>query len=273
MTLVTATVQSNALPDPINDFFASKQFPKALSDIINEYVMKRPNCFGGAEFRHFLGVYVGNPVLSYNAFVPWWDDFDALDVLEKVDKPRRNWQTHLDPIFRPQSIRDICLGKDQVYNLETLARYVAHPLNGHPMTICQDSEAFTQHARTLAGPGCWLVRRKDIVARNQTYKSGREFIARLNRETRAGYELENTLLDLATDAAVRYVFKGERHFGDSTGIEGRWTFVRSGDLTSIGNNSFSSALGGFSPFSGFRVHCYADYAAIDFLGVVALRQF
>ena len=277
MTLTTATIHSNALPDPVNEFFTSKQFPRALSNIINEYVMKRPNCFGGAEFRHFLGIDVGDPTLPYNEFIAWWDDFDALDLLNKVKNPRRNWQTHLGLVFRPESIRDMSSDKDQAYNLETLAKYVGNPMGGGNPTFFNKGlsirEVWNQNARTLAGPGCWLVRHKDIVARNQTYQEGKNFLRHLNQETGASYEPENTLLDLATDAAVRHVFNGERHFGDSTGIENQWTFVFSKALVSIENNYYPAALGGFDPNSVIDATFNRCDSRGESCGVAVIRKF
>ncbi|HEV7737476.1 MAG TPA: hypothetical protein VGO47_08925, partial [Chlamydiales bacterium] len=197
----------------------------------------------------------------------------ALDLQNKVKNPRRNWETHLDPVFRPQFIRDMSSGENLDYNLKTLAKYAGKPRRGLPMTIPQDNLVFKQHADTLAGPGCWLVRRKDIVARNLAYHKEKEFLLHLNQETGARYELENPLLDLATDAAVRHVFKGERHFGDFTGIEECWTFARSRDRVHFGNESYPATLGGFNRSTGLALESFSDVTPHEHTGVAIFRKF
>jgi hypothetical protein len=256
----------NPVPDPIDALLAPYHFPLELSGIVNEYVMRRPECFGGAEWRKYLGVDVGNPVLP-DEFVSWWSRSDAVDILDERPNPRSNYETHLDPIWRPQFINEA-----RPYDLETLTRLAAAPRNGgHPMTIEQGAEAFTQHARTPAGPGCWLVFRRDVVARNQTYEEQKGYMDRLNGATGAGYERDNALLDLATVVAVRHVYKGERHLGDSTGMEGRVTYARSRDLVLFDDRSYPSAIGGFAP-SRVSVYCGYGYG-FECDGVAALRKF
>jgi hypothetical protein len=256
----------NPVPDPIDAFLAPYDFPLEISGIVNDYVMQRPACVGGAEWRKYFGVDVGNPVLPAE-FVSWWPRSDAVDLLDGRPNPRSNYETHLDPIWRPQFIDEA-----QPYDLETLTRLAAHPLNGgHPMTIQQDTAAFEQHARTPAGPGCWLVFRRDVVARNQSYDEQKGYMDRLNSATGAGYERENALLDLATVVAVRHVYKGERHLGDRTGMEGRVTYARSRDLVLFDDRSYPSAIGGFAP-SRVIVSCGCDDAD-EHIGVAALRKF
>jgi hypothetical protein len=228
--------------------------------------MQRPECFGGAEWRKYFGVDVGNPILP-DEFVSWWSRSDAVDILDKRPTPRSNYETHLDPIWRPQFIDE-----PQPYDLETLTGLAAEPLNGgHPMTIEQDTAAFTQHAKTPAGPGCWLVFRRDVVARNQSYDEQIGYMDRLNGATNAGYERENALLDLATVIAGRHVYKGERHLGDHTGMEGRVTYALSRDLVLFDDRSYPSGIGGFAP-SRVDVHYFCDYdTAYD--GVALLKKF
>jgi hypothetical protein len=244
MTLTTGTIRSNALPDPIHDFFAPKQFPTKVLKAINDYVTHRPNCFGGPEFRYFFGAEVGDPKLPYNEFVTWWNDFDALDLQNKVKNPRRNSETHFDPVFRPQSIRHISSGENLDYNLKTLARYAGQPLGGdNPVIFASNNDWFKQHMTTFAGPGCWLVRHKDVVARNETHDVGREFIRRLNTETGATYQLDNTLLDLATEVALQHVLKGKDFFDNySTGGKKLFTCIRASDLTLADRTKYPSIL-------------------------------
>lgn len=284
MTLIPATTHSKkSLADPVSEFFLSQHYPQALSDLINEYVMKRPNCFGGSQFRTLLGVDVGHPVLPYNEFVSWWQDDDAVDRANKVEAPRKNCQTHFDPCFRPEFVRKLSTGEDQAYNLETLNEHAANPLSGgHSMTFNPNSAAFRQHARTPAGPGCWLVCRIGVEARNKSYEEGCAYIDRLNQEFGATYQLENGLLDLATVAAVGRVFKGERRFGDDKGIEGCFTYARSRDRIQVSHadplqlappqvNSYPSAIGGLASSSVLELNISQHNRHST--GVAAVRKF
>ena len=126
--------------------------------------MLSPDCFGGEEWRKYFGVDVGNPQLP-RGFFSWWTAPDA------IDPTKYNYETHLDPIWRPDIV------SEQPYDLETLTRLAAAPQGGgHPTPIDQDSEAFRQHARTPAGPGCWLAVRRNVVARNRIMSNKKQLL-------------------------------------------------------------------------------------------------
>ena len=259
----------NPVPDPIDDYLRPLGFPLPISGLVNEFVMRRPEYFGGAEWRKYFGVDVGHPGLP-DEFVAWWSDLDAVDLSEGRPNPRRNYETHIDPIWRPEFVNG-----DQPYNLETLWGLAAYPLNeGHPTVFTDGTEAYRQHARTLAGPGRWLVPRRGVVARNRTYDQQKEELDRVNKQPGARYERDTALLDLATYVAVRHVWKGERHLGDSTGMEGCWTNARSRDLVFYSAvDKYPSVVGSFA-LSRMRLHsycpsCYAD----EDNGVVPFRIF
>jgi hypothetical protein len=92
----------------------------------------------------------------------------------------------------------------------------------------------------------------------------------LNRETSAGYEPENTLLDLTTVVAVRHVFKGERSFGNSTGIKDYGDFARSRDVVYYKHNSYLSVVG--SMICSSNVGLYADDGN-ERIGVAPIKKF
>ena len=256
----------NPVPNVIDRHLDPHGFPREISGLVNEFVMRRPECFGGAEWRKYFGVDVGNPHLP-DEFVVWWSDFDAFDLDEKRPNPRRNYETHIDPIWRPEFING-----DQPYHLEALSGLAEHPLNGgHPTRFTQDTEAYRQHARTPAGRGYWLVPRKGVIARGRTSDQQKEELAHVNRQTGARYEPDTALLDLATYVAVRHVWRRESHLGDSTGMDGLRICARSRNLVRYGDKRYFSILGGSVP-SGVRVDNYYDCDR-ESLGVVALQKF
>ena len=252
------------LEDYVDEHLETYGFPRDVTGIVNEYVMERPGVFGRAGWLEYLGQDVGNPRLP-DKCVSWWNAPDAIDVFDGVADPRKNYETHLEPIWRPDIV------SKQPYDLETLTNLVAHPLNGHPTTIHQGAEAYSQHKNTPAGPGCWLAVRKGVVARNLRYPEQVEYLDKVNAATGAGYERDNALLDLVTAVVIPHVLRGERHLGDDTGMERRWTFARSRDLVRYSHGSWPSVVGGFAP-SGVNVSYLYD-SVNEAGGVVALRKF
>ena len=252
------------LEDYVDERLALFGVPRDVTSMVNEYLQEKPRFFGRAEWLEYLGQDVGNPRLP-DKCVSWWNAPDAIDVFERLAAPRKNYETHLEPIWRPDIV------SEQPYDLETLTNLVAHPLRGHPTTIVQSTQSYRQNKNTPAGPGCWLAVRKGVVARNLTYSSQVEYLDKVNTATGAGYEHENALLDLVTAVVIPHVLRGERHLGNDTGMEGRWTYARSRDLVPYGENSYPSDVGGFAP-SGVDV--VSSYGYVDEgRGVVALRKF
>ena len=252
------------LEDYVDERLALFGVPRDVTSMVNEYLQEKPRFFGRAEWLEYLGQDVGCRRLP-DKCVSWWNAPDAIDVFERLAAPRKNYETHLEPIWRPDIV------SEQPYDLETLTNLVAHPLKGHPTTIDQGTEAYSHLKNTPAGPGCWLAVRKGVVARNLRYPEQVEYLDKVNAATGAGYERDNALLDLITAVAIPHVLRGERHLGDDTGMEGRWTYARSRDLVRYGENSYPSDVGGFAP-SGVGVS-YDDVYANELSGVVALRKF
>lgn len=83
-----------------------------------------------------------------------------------------------------------------------------------------------QHGRTQAGPSCWMVMRKDVLARGQSYPQQMQAIEDLNIRTGAGYEEQSFAIDLTTVVSAHYVVTGERYLGDKTGMEHCSTYGR-----------------------------------------------
>ncbi len=99
-------------------------------------------------------------------------------------------------------------------NLNRLLKLVARPLSGGHPTSIMNNLIFRENEWTQAEQECWLVPRKDVVAGGLLYDAQKMYLDNLNSAFNAGYERENTLLDLVTVTAVRHVFKGEKYLGD-----------------------------------------------------------
>ncbi len=60
--------------------------------------------FDGEEWHRYFNVEIESPLLPDEFFSWWWKGLDAVDRFEGRPNPRRNCETHLDPIYRPQFI-------------------------------------------------------------------------------------------------------------------------------------------------------------------------
>jgi hypothetical protein len=111
---------------------------------------------------------------------------------------------------------------------------------------------------------CWLVMRKDVFARSESWGKQKQCIKDLNAKG-AGYEEEPNAIDLATVVLARYKLNGERHLGDDLGAEGQWTNSRcmlDGRL---------KLLGGFAS-AGAKISADNDCDHV-YSGLVGLRKF
>lgn len=169
------------------------------------YVACTKDFFGPQEWQKYFGVKVESaeiPVQKIAAF------FSANDA---INPELKNYETHLPPVFRPQSVTHI--GKDTLtaYNLHTLGQLIQNPIEGKPAQYQHRTEALIQNEHNMAGEPCWLIMRKEIFAREQSYQEQNRFIADLNTRTNIGYETQPSALDLATVITAHHVATGERY--------------------------------------------------------------
>lgn len=218
--------------NPIDSCLASLRFPLEISTLVCDYVMRRPELFGGAEYLKYFNTNIGNPVLRAE-FFSFWNSFDAIDLYKGRLDPRYAYEAHLDPIYLPRGM-----------DVRKLSGLVADPLNGGHRTFIYQGPVPKHHAGTPASQGCFLVLRREVVARNLSYGLQKNYIDEVNRQTGAGYDRESDLIDLATVVAVWHVVNKERFFGDATGVEGRLTLARSKER--LGDHPL--AIGAFSSY-------------------------
>lgn len=247
----------------INNSFCEliPNFPKTLSDIINEYVIQQPDCFGGEEWRKYFGVNIGNPSLP-NEFFSWLGSHDAVDILENSPRPRYNYETHI-VVYRPQFIN----GK--TYTLSTLLNLSKNKVKWEPAITMAQMYLLKQIAKIPAGSQGWLALRKGAVAQDPLYSKQIKYINDLNKITNAHYECETALLDVATVIASWYLLKKKERC-----IEGCY-YARCKDVVPLGVNDkeYQVIIGDFSHHSRLDINCDLEKNQRPAYGVLLLRKF
>ena len=252
----------------VDEIVANTSLIKVLAIIVAGYITSDKNydCFGAQKWMRYFDANVVDPepALDPYLFYRFWYGPDPIDPTKQV------YETHFPPVLRP---RVITQGDTSYhYSLNTLGQLIQHPREGHPSRYFSDTtNALRQHGQTHAGPACWIVMRKEVVARNQLYLEQIQTIKDLNITNGIGYEEESFAIDLATVVSAHYVVTGERYLGDPIGVEKRWTY----GLVKETYEDSRVVIGGFSsPLNapgGLDVFGY-NFSNISF-GVVLLRKF
>lgn len=234
-----------------------------VARLVADYAIPKIDHFGAEEWMRYYGVDVGREADLPEKFYTWWLSSDV------IDPDKLNCETHLPPVLRPQYVRKAALNIP--LTLDTLGYLAQYPKEGPPSQYTFNSEALQQHGNTKAGPARWLVMRKDIFARNQSYDQQKECIQKLNT-TGADYDEVPSALDLATIVFATHVRTGgDRYLGNTTGKEGCWTFSRCKEHAQYGKDSYPLVIGDFAP--GGLIVSHNDYAGNENCGVAALRKF
>lgn len=244
-----------------------------VAKVIADYVVGgNESSFGRREWRKYFEVDVGRePELPFKEFYKFWHGPDPIYVTKQI------CETHLPPILRPRFVTYIPTNTLYPYSLSTMRQFTQDlQAATHPHPLQEDihphySEALLQSERIKAGPACWLVARKGVIARSQSYAKQTQLIKNLNIRTKADYEEEPSIIDLATVATTRYRLTGERYLGDRGGIEQWLTFSRCKEAVKYGPDTYQLVVGGFGPdglrFDGLRRGNH------EYLGIAALRKF
>lgn len=234
---------------------------KDVAELVASYAIKIER-FGKEEWMRYYGVDVGPVNDLPEEFYQWWLSPDV------IEQDKRNCDTHLPPVLRPQYVRKAALNIPLTF--DTLGYLAQHPKEGPPSRYAFDSEALQQHGNTKAEPTRWLVMRKDVLGRDQFYAQQKRYIQELNT-TGANYDEMPSALDLVTLVFATHVRTGgDRHLGDDTGAEGRWTFSHCKEHVQHHGRLYPSIVGGFTP-GGLDVD--HTYNGTDQIGVAALRKF
>ena len=247
--------------------------PDIASARIVNLVIGSEDPFGAKQWQRYFGVDVGLEPELDPSFYRFWNGVDPINSEKKV------YETHFPPVLRPECITDIRAGTLNSFTLRTLEALSAHPVEGAPSGFFRSSpfiDPLEIITITKAGPSCWLVLRKEVVALGQSYDEQIGYLEEVNRETGAGYKIGPSAIDLATVLFTRYVAKVERHTGDKIGLEALRTFSTCAELSRDSDHSYFEslsypvAIGGFS--SGGLHLSTARFAEASH-GIACVKQF
>lgn len=247
----------------------TRPYPWVLASLIVAYVTRQgEDCFGAEMWlRHYgADIVEPEPPLCPYAFYRFWFGRDIFEPDKQV------CETHLPPVLRPRVITHIPTQISYHFSLNILGRLMENPLEGESSRYTyNDSEILVRHGKTKAGAACWLLMRKDVVARNEPWT------AQIRVITVAGYEVPSAL-DVATIVETRRKCTGEHHLGDATGVENRPTYSRCRETGEVYGAAIQATVGGHAPLAvggagllgGLRIDHGRDIS--NRIGVVALRQ-
>jgi len=225
-----------------------------VASLVTDY-MFTPERFGAVEWLHWFGVDVGQEPKFPKEITLFWNQLDPMDSINLVST------THLPPVLCPEFID----GKP--FTLRLLGEIVQHPKNGgHASKYSDLSPTLTRHQDTPAGPACWLVMRKGVVARNKPYAEQVAWIQSLP----VSYEATTSTIHLVTVVFTRHVIARERYLGDRNGQEQCCSLGRCQEFYHHNANLCRSAVGNFTP-NGLSISISIDDSKS--YGVVALRKF
>ena len=182
---------------------AAATLNKDVCTIVADYVISE-DCFGAEKWRRYFGVDVVDPepAIDPNQFYRFWFGPDPIDPNKKF------CETHFPPVLRPRFVTHIDTETSYYYNLITLGQLIQHPQEGYFSRYELDLHQF---ARTITGPSCWIVMRKDLLANGEYYSTQVNAIKHFNVKSKFGYEEETSAIDVSTALSAHYVATGEFH--------------------------------------------------------------
>lgn len=209
------------------------KLPAPVVEVIAGYITTREDAFGAKVWKRIFGVDLDPEKELPASFYNFWFSPDPLDSTKKV------CDTHLIPVLRPSIFRMKDEKHPFFYCLKQLNQFIQNPCKGYASsTFAVESlthtEVYDKYKETPAQPACWLIMRKDVIARNLSYAEQLREITAVNK-TMVGYQYEDesSILDLATVVCLHYACTRKRHLGDNSGVEKRLTFARGEEMVSV----------------------------------------
>lgn len=245
-----------------------------LAKIVAEYVVdanqiwfEAPKLwFGAAEWRAYFGVDVGPE--PKRPPTDWFKNSP-----DPINPQKKICDTHYPPVLRPRWVTKISSNTLHNFNLHTLEELIKDSAHDkRPKCYVNESEAMFQHGRAKGNPACWIVMRKDgVLAQNQMYNQQTKFVENLNKTTEANYEINPSVIDLATVCAVRNLLTGDFPFGNCGGLRGYRTYSRCKEIVKIQKNEFPVILGNYTE-EGLHIYDYDGYNHPG-IGIAGVRKF
>lgn len=201
-----------------------------LATVIADYITSHEDCFGAEQWREYFGVDVVDKNLGLNPyeFYSFWFESDPIDPTKQI------CDTHLRPIFRPRITKYIRGQIPDPYSLRSLGQMIQRPRKGHPARyVYHNARAFNEHGLTKVKSSCWVVMRREVLAKGKSYSEQEQAIADLNKKPNVGYEKFSSVIDIATALCVNHCMTGERLLGDNTGVEKIWTCSQAKEIVVV----------------------------------------
>ncbi len=251
--LLTSSVESSMSSSGCRD----------VAGLVAAYMVTQQNPFGAADWRkHFNNINVGPEISFGNELDRFWQGLDPVDVFEQVPNPRYVWETHLRPVFGFESYTDL-QNITHVRSLDTLDRL--------GLKFSFEPAVLRENRNKPAGPACWLVMRKDFLARGESWSDQQQFLKRVNAATGAGYEESLSAIDLGTVLLPSIVEGNKYHFGNGSGDGRDWIFSRSKEVVKYENTEYPAIFG--SGPNGVLFYQVSQGDTNNSIAVAAMRKF
>ena len=270
-------------PDLVRFFntskFGAREQLDPIREIVERLLFSRIPIFGKDYYQGVWGVAITDQ------FEPKKIDIRLLRTfLETYYGP--------NPVDPTQGVKNTCLiptvipervmveGRGFDYNLNLLGDIASHPGIGNAARYAYDTPALQQHGETSPEQAYLEIVLVGVVGRNESWKHQVVRLQTLNNDTQYGCETEPDALGIATAALAEHAVRGNRPFGDSTGMEGQWTYSRTIELVHMGQNAYRAVVGAFSagpigPGGAAPAELGVDFDDFDYesYGVAVQRKF
>jgi len=243
---------------------ATSFLDKNVARLIAKYVVDNES-FGEPAWMKYFNIKVEGPKLPFEPFYQFWHGPDPIDPTLLA------YQTHLPPVLVPSRITFVSTNRSFAYNLQALGECAKTPGTAKLPLRFSYSEELRQHEKTTVQSSYWVVMRKNVVARSESYARQKKFIERLNANTNAGYESAPSMIDVATSIFARHASTGEYHFGNNIGQEGCWTYTTCEEERIYPTRTSQVIVGGTSSLGSLDVHS-SGYIA-PHIGIALMKRF
>ena len=250
----------------IEEILKAPHFPPVLAELIASYVTSKEDCFGVGDWQRYFEANIVDlePVLSPYEFYRFWFSRDPIYPTKLV------CDTHFLPVLCPQNI--MLNGTLLSYNLNTLGQLMSRPREGYSSRYkyhnSEELETFRLHAQTQAGPTCWIIMRKDLLARGESYSTQIQVLKNLNTRTGISYQHESSAIEIATVVSVHHVVTGEYYLGNAV-----YAAVKEGIRYGFGPDS-QMIVGSHDP-RGLHIKACSTYPGFDYsniTGIIPLKK-
>ena len=239
----TLIVLSFLKPNEIAHFLRTSQGACQLkgnqNNRLERLIFSQVPIFGRAQYQHYWGVAIT-------------DEFDPQKIDIRVLRTFLKTYYGPNPVDSRQLVKNTCLiptvvpegvtveGRVFDFNLQLLEQIARHPGGrGNQAQYSYETAALDQHGTVKAERANLVLLLQGVVGRNKPWSKESEnpnergqvqALQDLNARTEYGCEEEPDALSQDTVLFAHHAVTGQRPFGDSSGMEGRYTYGRTREL-------------------------------------------